>query len=393
MTVQGVLFRNNEVTQREPLNEEERLCAVALSIISSPSNDSLRGQLATCMPSEIFARISEFRTPVVQPYLAAVYPSDPLEAAKKIIDASRSASIQILTYWDDFFPGLLREIHLPPLVLYLRGALDAEFAVAVVGTRNSCTRSSAHARRIAGELASSGFTVVSGMAVGIDREAHLGALDSSGKTVGVLANGIDIVYPASNRDLYRAILGSEGSGLISEYPPRIRAGKWTFVRRNRIISGLCPATIVVKAGIRSGALITARHAIDQNREVFACAGNSFDEEYAGCQLLIRNGATLVSTSEDILTGLTGYTGYRRSVALPVGQAPRLNECKKATGAEEPNEDSALIVNILCAISKDGCDIDSLVRTVELPPSEVNEAVMSLEIAGRIARHGNFIWRL
>ena len=211
--------------------------------------------------------------------------------------------------------------------------------MAVVGTRKSDPKSALIARRISHDLSSQGFTVVSGMAVGIDREAHLGALDAGGKTVGVLANGIDIIYPWPNRDLYQAHRSTPGSALVSEYPPGIYvAGQWTFVRRNRIISGLCAGTVVVKAGERSGALITARHAVEQNREVFACAGNSFDEEYAGCHRLVRSGAVLVSSSQDILAELDADPAPRHA---PVVRRRRREDGRRGARLRARSEEKIL----------------------------------------------------
>ena len=263
--------------------------------------------------------------------------------------------------------------------------------MAVVGTRRADPRSASNARRIARELAVRGYAVVSGMAVGIDREAHLGALDEGGQTVGVLANGIDIVYPWPNRDLYHMIESSPGSALVSEYPPGILAGKWTFVRRNRIISGLCAGTVVVKAGERSGALITARHAMEQNREVFACTGDSFDEEYAGCHRLIRSGAVLVTKPDDIFEELSRYAGTVR-MPLPRGGDNSVGKRQAPEPAEEPG-DTTLAGRVLRLLGSGGLDIDSITREMAASPAEVNEAVVMLELDGRITRSGNIISRV
>jgi len=389
--MQGMLFQN-QVRRADcaSLTDKERLHAVAISVVSSPCLHDVWKMISFSAPSAIFTKISDRRSLTTQEYLIESYSASPLEAAEKIMERAASKSIKVLTYWDETYPPLLREIQQPPLVLYVRGRIDAASAVAVVGTRKSDPRSAANARRIAADLASAGITVVSGMAVGIDREAHWGALDAGGRTVGVLANGIDVVYPAANRDLYHRIESAPGSGFVSEYPPGIRGGKWAFSRRNRIISGMCAGTVVVKAGIRSGALITARHAADQNREVFACPGNSFDEEYAGCHELIRSGAVLVSCTGDILSELSASCGFAGVSCAQNG--PMVEEYAHAPGEPDGDRypDDSLEGRILMLVSGRNYDIDSIIRMVSASPAEVNEAVISLELCGRIMRNGNMI---
>jgi DNA processing protein len=386
--MQGTLFhRDDPAAGRIDLTREGILNAVALSTVSSPAATIIWHMISTRRPEEIYERMCRAGAPGAQSYLVEAYARDPIEAARRIIDRAEKKSIRVLTYWDNDYPPLLREIQWPPLVLYVKGRVPAGSAVAVVGTRKSDARSSANARRISRELSGRGFAIVSGMAVGIDREAHLGALEGTGTTVGVLANGIDIIYPRPNRDLYRIIEGSPGSSLVSEYPPGIFAGKWTFVRRNRIISGLSSGTVVIKAGERSGALITARHAVEQNREVFACPGGSFDEEYAGCHRLIRNGAVLVSCSDDIINELSLFLGV---IPAPVPRpdedmtGPRRYDVAHATDSLEGR-----ILELLVERER---DIDSIVRCLDGNAGEVNEAVIALELEGWIVRNGNLIAR-
>ncbi|OHD70135.1 MAG: DNA protecting protein DprA [Spirochaetes bacterium RBG_16_49_21] len=392
--MQGIMFQSHDFAfSHAPLTNEDKICAVAISIVSSPGFNEIWNMISTCMPSEIYERISANRSLSTQEFLTEIYSAKPREAAEEIMDWSAAKSMRVLSYWDDEYPPLLREIERPPLVLYARGDMETDHAIAVVGTRKADPRSAAHARRIAGDLASAGFTIVSGMAVGIDRAAHLGALDADGRTIGVLANGIDIAYPSVNRDLHRRIASSPGSGLISEYPPGIRGGKWAFSRRNRIISGICAGTVVVKAGKQSGALITARHAVEQNREVFACTGNSFDEEYAGCHELIRSGAVLVSRTEDIINelsrpfGSSGASGTERSGSGAKGAV------SDPSPEEDPYEEGSLESRILLLVSKQDYEIDSVIRQVGASPAEVNEAIVELELCGRITRSGNIIARL
>lgn len=384
---QGTLFMNpGPYRVVEPLTDNERNHAVALSILSSPGANRVWTLSASRRPDEAYRSVSAGSVPSIQSYLAGVYPADPIEAALVIARKAEEQSIRILTCWDSDYPPLLREIQWPPLVLYVKGSLPEGMAVAVVGTRKADPRSSAAARRLSRELAAHGFAVVSGMAVGIDREAHLGALEAGGWTVGVLANGIDIVYPSPNRDLYRLLESTAGSALVSEYPPGIFAGRWTFVRRNRIISGLCAGTVVVKAGERSGALITARHAMEQNREVFACAGAPFEGEYAGCHRLIRDGAVLVSRTEDIIAELMRVP-VEAVAKCAVGGVDGI--CDDTVEEHLPD---SLEGRILGLLSPGDRDIDSIVRELALSAGEVNEAVISLELEGRIRRNGNTIAR-
>ncbi len=389
--MQGRLFKApGSLALRKKLTHKEMIHAVALSISSSPGGNRIWGMIEGRMPADIYGLLSEVRTPIVQNYLAVRYSIDPLDAARRIIDNAEKKSIRIITYWDDVYPALLREIASPPIVLYLKGTAPAGPAVAVVGSRKSGYRSASHARRIARELACRGYAVVSGMAVGIDREAHLGALEAGGATVGVMANGIDVVYPWQNRDVYRRIEEQAGSALLSEYPPGTIAGRWTFVRRNRIISGLCAGTVVIKAGGRSGALITARHALEQNREVFACAGHPFDDEYAGCHRLIRNGAVLVSSTDDIVEEISRF--YECEPPLPPSHGtPSETDGPPAglPGADGPETLEGLILRFLSTGDR---DIDSLVRATTLPPGDLHQAIVSLELEGRIVRNGNMLSR-
>lgn len=372
----------------DSVSDDEKVCAVALSIVSSPAGSGIWRSIASRMPSDIYRMIEGFTAPSTQIHCAGVYPGTPIEAARRIVERVQKDSIRVLTFWDRDYPPLLREVPCPPLILYVIGELYAPRAVAVVGTRKSDPKSAMIARRIGRELAESGYAVVSGLAVGIDREAHLGALEAGGVTIGVLPSGINIVYPWSNRDLYQRIRDTTGSALVSEYPPGINiAGKWTFAQRNRIISGLCNGIVVVKAGEQSGALITARHALEQNREVFVCAGHTFDEEYAGCHRLIRDGAVLVSASLDIIEGL----GLPNAAPARVVNADSVKRAGVSPGHDpDPGTAAGRILQLLSAREY---DVDELIRATDGSPGEVNEDIVALELEGKILRSGNIISRL
>ena len=224
------------------------------------------------------------------------------DGADKILGDCQRLGLRILTMQDADYPARLRGIFEPPCLLYVKGTLpafDEEVAVAMVGTRACTPYGTQSAEKIAYGLAKQGALVVSGAARGIDSAAHRGALRAGGVTVAVLGNGLDVVYPEENAGLYRDIAAT--GALLSEYPPGTTAEGWHFPIRNRIISGLCLATVVVEAPLeRSGALITANTALEQGRDVFAVPGPIDASASRGCNRLIADGAGLVSESWDIL---------------------------------------------------------------------------------------------
>jgi DNA processing protein len=378
----------------------EKLYSIAISVTSSPSLNRVWNDIAYHTSRAVFRRMSKSGEINTQGYIADRYSGKPLEVARRIYDYTVENSIDVIDFWDSRYPPLLREIYRPPIVLYCRGDFAVKRPLAVVGTRDSDINSSKIARRISRELSLAGFTIVSGMAVGVDRDAHLGALQMDKPTVGVLANGIDVVYPAANRDLYNAILSSSSSSLISEYPPGIFAGKWTFVRRNRIISGLALGTLVVKAGEKSGALITARYAVEQNREVFACPGHAFEESYRGCSDLIRNGATVVTCTEDILrefplfynlSELNVYNSPQSGVSK--NEQPELEFSSTGRKNENVYPDDSVEKRVFEVLAEGVKDVDTIVRLLSVNASEVNKAIIQLEISGDINRNGNMISRV
>jgi DNA processing protein len=377
----------------------EQIYAVALSICSSPALNQIWNSIPLYKPDDLYERLSSTKELTTQAFIQSEYPADPLAGAEMICNECGKKNIGILSYWDDQYPKFLKEIFKPPVVLYCKGNLSENKSIAIVGTRKSEKKSSDIARRLSYELSQAGFTIVSGMAIGIDREAHLGALKNNGSTIGVLANGIDIVYPAYNKDIYSAILKSEKSSMISEYPPGIFAGKWTFVRRNRIISGLALGTVVVKAAKQSGALITAHHALEQNREVFVCPGLSFDSSYEGCNELIKSGAILVSNTEDILRELSDYKDRIAAVEDKSSVVEKSTDIldnadpdlfRSITELKEKYHYNSIESKILNILADGETDIDSLVRLLDYNVNEINEAIVLMELSSDISRDGNTI---
>jgi len=223
-----------------------------------------------------------------------------------------------ITTRDPVYPRWLKEIHDPPIGLYRRGRYDfAQPCVAIVGSRRTTLYGQTIAKRFGVELAQLGFCVVSGLARGIDTAAHEGVLSVGGKTAAVLGTGVDIIYPPENLALYRRI-ESEGGAILSEFPFGRRADRQSFAMRNRIVAGMCEATIVVESDVDGGAMITARFAGEQGRLIFAVPGRIDQNTSAGCHQLIRDGATLMTGIDDLLNELSYLDGLRPA---PIGEKP------------------------------------------------------------------------
>jgi DNA processing protein len=262
---------------------------------------------------------------------------------------------------DEAYPPLLAQLHDPPLSLYVRGSAEVlrEPAVAIVGARSCSAYGSQVARSVARELAAAGVVVVSGLARGIDGEAHRGALDAGGPTVAVLGCGIDRDYPRSHAGLAERIRTT--GAVVSEYPPGTEPAAWRFPARNRIIAGLCLATVVVEARERSGALITADFALELGREVFAVPGEITSALSAGTNDLLRQGASPLLTPGDVLCAL----------GLEPPDTP-------------PPAVSAAGANVLRLLTNSAHDFDGIVRATGRSSAEVAAALVELELAGLVA---------
>ena len=224
-----------------------------------------------------------------------------ISQAEAIERSCRDAGVSILCLGDSAYPDRLRSIEDPPLVIYVKGKLppvDDRLCIGVVGTRKATDYGKETAGRIARELADKGGVIVTGLAEGVDSAAAKGALEAGGTVIAVLGTGVDVVYPAWNTQLQERV--SRYGALVSEYPPGSAAARYSFPRRNRIISGLCLGVAVVQAPVRSGALITAAHAQEQGRDVFVVPGAVDDPGFQGSNALIRDGAQLIRGGDDIL---------------------------------------------------------------------------------------------
>ncbi|MBL9189074.1 MAG: DNA-protecting protein DprA [Opitutaceae bacterium] len=242
--------------------------------------------------------------------------SDSVVAWRDHVDLAREeermakSGADFVTARDPHYPRLLKEIHDPPIGLYRRGGYDfAHPCIAIVGSRRTTLYGQATAKKFGAELARLGFCVVSGLARGIDTAAHEGALSVGGKTAAVLGCGIDIIYPPENLALYRRI-ETEGGAILSEFPFGRRADRQSFAMRNRIVAGMSDATIVIESDVDGGAMITARFAGEQGRLIFAVPGRIDQNSSAGCHQLIRDGATLLTSVDDILGELNYLDGLR-----------------------------------------------------------------------------------
>jgi DNA processing protein len=321
-----------------------------------------------------------------------------LDGARKIQEDCHRLNIRILTFGDAEYPGRLKNIYDPPMLLYMKGrmpVMDEEVAIAVVGTRNCTPYGEGCAKKLGHELSAAGAVVVSGLAKGIDAAATHGALMAGGVTVGVVGNGLDVRYPYESRFLYDDVAAA--GVLISEYPPGAEAAGWHFPARNRILSGLCVGTLVVEAPLRSGALITAETALEQGRDVFAVPGPIDAENSAGCNRLIQEGALLVTGAEDILLEYEGrypqklrpraYTEPPKTVGY---QARQLAEAKPVPPSvslsrelPELSDDQLAILRLL---GEEPMQVDDIIELTELPTRRVLSALTVLEMDELVTQH-------
>jgi DNA processing protein len=282
---------------------------------------------------------------------------------------------RIMTCHDPDYPVLLSQVDTPPTLLYIHGNPDilSEPLLAMVGSRNPTAAGARTATEFARHLSAAGLVISSGLALGIDAASHRGALDAGAPTVAVMGTGLDRVYPARHRDLARQI--AERGALISEFPVGTPPRAENFPQRNRIISGLSLGTLVVEAAKRSGSLITARYAGDQGREVFAIPGSIHNPLVRGCHHLIRQGAKLVETAEDVMNEL----GMLAQSCCPASQAT------VAPGVtDEPSKLDPEYQQLIDFIAYECTSIDQLVCSSGLTPAEVSSMLLQLELSGYIA---------
>lgn len=359
--------------------DDERCAYAALALTPGIGVRRLSTLLAACQTAT-----GALRAPVA--FLESL-PGISLAAATAIasrsIEDGRRALAQVaalgghaISIEDEGFPAVLREIPDPPTLLFALGdiSLLGRPAVAVVGSRDHSAYGGAVCRDLAGVAARADLVVVSGMARGLDAVAHTAALEAGGATIGVLGNGLGVIYPAANRELYTRV-GDRGL-LLTEFPPGERPGIGSFPRRNRLISGLARVTVVVEAAEGSGTLITVGTALDQGREVMVVPGNITSPTSVGTNRLLRDGATPLLDAADLLEQYPELAGTgKRSCSVP----PR----PTLTG------DAATVYGLL---ESGPLGLDEVVRRCALPAPRVLAVVTGLELTGHLGRRGGMICR-
>jgi len=289
-----------------------------------------------------------------------------LEAAAKICG---SETVTVLTMKDADYPPLLKMIPVPPVVLYLIGRLPdpKRPALAIVGSRHATAYGYDAARKLAGEMASLGISVISGLARGIDGMAHRGALEHNGYTLGVLGCGIDVVYPRENEEIFKQMAAA--GGILSEYPPGMPPFPGFFPVRNRIISGISDGVLVVEAGMKSGALITVDHALEQGREVFALPGNIDSPVSEGTNHIIQQGAHMVTSARDIVEVMGwGINGRRAQKPPEKPVTPQLDFFE---------------MQVYNALADGKKYYDEVLYLTEMEPGRLNTVLSMMEIKGII----------
>lgn len=308
----------------------------------------------------------------------------PLEVVKAEMAQARLARAQVLLWGQADYPQALMDLADAPPVLWAQGdvGLLARPMVALVGARNASSLGLRMTRRLVEGLGQAGQVVVSGLARGIDAEAHQAALETG--TVAVQAGGVDVIYPVENIDL--AVQIAARGCRVSEQPMGLVPQARHFPQRNRIVSGLARAVVVVEAAARSGSLITAKNALDQGREVLAVPGHPFDARAAGCNMLLRDGAVLVRSAQDVLEAIGVQGHFIAQVPLPVEAVAVPDPLPGPVPQRRPLADIAAVHSqILARLGPSPLAEDQLIRDLALPPGMLSPALISLELEGRILR--------
>ena len=326
-------------------------------------------------PRAIFQAAHAVLSEHVGPVLARSLSAPPSPATRELIATTlawlQTPSHHVLALGDSAYPQALAHIPDPPLLLYIKGRIDllARPALAIVGSRNATVQGKANAAAFATALSDAGVCVVSGLALGIDAAAHEGALRGAGSTIAVVGTGADLFYPARNRALAERI-ANDGC-IVSEYALGTPPSSGNFPRRNRIISGLSSGVLVIEAAAQSGSLITARVAAEQGREVYALPGSIHAPLAKGCHKLIRDGARLVETVDEILEAMQ---------VSPLASPPSANAT--ATNALPTESDCT---DLLAQLGHEALDVDDLLERLGTSIGQLSMGLLALEMAGMIER--------
>lgn len=341
-------------------------CESNFSFLSSLKNKYGSFQDAWNANSLNDSNFAKFEKTTIEKFLQKKKEINPESEWQKLLNLN----VKLILQEDEEYPELLQETIHCPLGIYQSGEYDHQMpAVAIVGTRKCSPYGKSVAEKISRELVEAGLTVVSGLAYGIDTFAHFSALNAHGKTIAVMGTGLDNIFPNTNKKLSEKI--KENGCLISEYPLTTPALKHHFPERNRIISGLSLGTIVIEAPLKSGALITTRFALEQNREVFAIPGSIFSKNSEGTNELIKAGAKLVNNVNDILTEL--------NLPLAIKQ--------NSVNNENLNEIEKKIMEIFYNSEK-SLNVDEIITLTNLDPSVINQNLTFLELKNLIQQNAN-----
>jgi len=333
---------------------------------------ALRGMLQQYgLPQNVIARKpSELAAHIAPEALESLASAQVRDAVSRALEWAAAPGHFIATLADATYPRALLEIPDPPALLYAAGRLELLqcASLAIVGSRNATAQGESNAESFAKAFSDAGLTIVSGLAMGIDAAAHRGGLAGPGSTIAVLGTGIDVIYPRRNTELAAQI--AERGLLISEFPLATAPAAHNFPRRNRLISGLARGCLVVEAAAASGSLITARTAADQGREVFAIPGSIHSPLSRGCHALIKSGAKLVESAEDVLDELSGFrrSGYASTTAR-----------SSSTRGMQPETEGGLLAHM----GHDPVDVDALCARAGLTAEQVSSELLRLELDGRV----------
>lgn len=342
-----------------------------LTLIPGIGGESQRKLLAAFgLPETVFAAgYSALRGVIGDRLAALLLDTDNRDAVARALDWATQPGQHILTLADSAYPQALLDIPDPPTLLYVRGRIDLlnRPSLAMVGSRHPTPQGLDNAHQFAVALAKAGLVIVSGLALGIDAAAHQGALACGGDSIAVIGTGNDRIYPARNREL--AIALAERGCVISEFPLGTPVAAANFPRRNRLISGLARAVLVVEATVDSGSLITARLAAEQGREVCAIPGSIHAPQARGCHKLIKQGAKLVETAEDVLEEL----------GLDNRPTHKTDSPTTTTRSDDPNS-----AHILAALGYDPCPLDTLIQRCGLTAEALSVILLRLELDGQVA---------
>jgi len=312
---------------------------------------------------DVISQIPGFGRELVKSIVDGRSQVDPVAEEKK----AAKSGIRLVTFLDDEYPASLKEIHDPPLVLYVQGKIEKSdrHSLAVVGTRHATHYGASVADRMSYGLAKAGFTIISGLARGIDTVAHQAAMKAGGRTLAVLGSAIDKIYPPVNEALARSIAGQ--GAVISEYPMGRPPDRQTFPYRNRIVAGMSMGIVVVEAGDKSGAVITAHAALEQGRHVYAVPGRIDTPTARGCHALIKQGAKLVETIDDIVDDL--------QMLIPKKIEQQAGEMKKTADVPLSDEEAS----VLKTLARGGLHVDALSRDCGLNAARLNALLLGLEM--------------